>query len=226
MQFGLDVPTTEAYADPRVLAQLAEEAEQAGWNGFFVWDVLGGVDLWLALAAIALRTERITIGPMVLALARHRPWLAAKRLADLDHLSGGRVICTVGLGHTERDFTQFGEAGDPTIRAAKLDEGLAVMDGLWRAEQFSFAGSHYTLHDAAITPKPMQSPHIPLWVCGGWPRRGPFRRAAQWDGMCLMSVHATQQRRLSLEEFREAVAYVRAQRMSTYVRHGLAELFE
>src|SRR5690348_6238176 len=108
MKFALDVPTTGAYADARVLAQLATEAEAAGWDGFFIWDVLLGnkavIDPWIALTAIARATSSIKIGLLALPLPRHRPWLTALRLANLDQLSRGRVICITGLGHSERDF--------------------------------------------------------------------------------------------------------------------------
>ena len=81
MRFGLDVPTTGAYADPSLLAELAAEAEQAGWDGFFLWDVLfpagdpavPATDPWVALAAVAARTTRLRIGTMVTPLARQRP---------------------------------------------------------------------------------------------------------------------------------------------------------
>ena len=107
MKYGLDVPTTGEYADPRVLAQLASEAEAAGWDGFFLWDVLlGGADMmtavldpWIALTAVALNTTRIRIGTLATPLARERPWLAARRIANLDQASNGRVICVAGLGY-------------------------------------------------------------------------------------------------------------------------------
>lgn len=57
MKFGLDVPTTGIYADVRAQTTLAVEAEAAGWDGFFVWDVPSGIDPWLALTAIALQTS-------------------------------------------------------------------------------------------------------------------------------------------------------------------------
>jgi alkanesulfonate monooxygenase SsuD/methylene tetrahydromethanopterin reductase-like flavin-dependent oxidoreductase (luciferase family) len=216
MKFGLDVPTTGEYADARTLAQLAAEAEAAGWDGFFIWDVLLGdqpaIDPWIALTAIALQTTHIRIGLMVTPLARHRPWLVARRLANLDQLSQGRVVCTVGLGYNERDFAAFGEASDPTLRAAKLDESLAILAGLWTEENFSFAGEHYTLNEVTLRPKPVQSPRIPLWVAGGWPRRPPFRRAARWDGVSFKSVYHGERRWLTLDEFRDGVAYVQAQR--------------
>jgi alkanesulfonate monooxygenase SsuD/methylene tetrahydromethanopterin reductase-like flavin-dependent oxidoreductase (luciferase family) len=216
MKFGLDVPTTGEYADARVLAQLASEAEAAGWDGFFVWDVLSGeqpiIDPWIALTAIALQTTRIQIGFMILPLARHRPWLVAQRLANLDQLSNGRVICTVGLGHKAEQFTAFGERGDPATRASKLDEGLQILNGLWTQEPFSFAGEHYTLNGVTLQPKPIQSPRIPIWVAGGWPRRGPFRRAARWDGVAFKSVPHGGGRWLTLDEFRAGVAFVQGQR--------------
>ncbi len=134
MQFGLDVPTTGAYADARVQAQLACEAEAAGWDGFFLWDTLLGafaiIDPWIALTAIALHTSHIKIGLLALPLPRHRPWLVAGQLANLDQLSAGRVICTVGLGYSESIYTSFGEEGSAQVRAKKLDEGLQILTGL------------------------------------------------------------------------------------------------
>ena len=219
MQFGLDVPTTGAYADPQVLAQLAADAETAGWDGFFVWDVLGNqepatpvVDSWIALTAIALSTTRIKIGTMVTPLARHRPWLVARQFANLDHLSQGRVICTVGLGDSAQDFAAVGDASDPITRARRLDEGLTILDGLWTQDAFSFAGTHYTLDEIRLYPKPVQSPRIPLWVAGGWPRHAPFRRAARWDGVCFKSIHHETRKWLTLDDFRAGLAYVRAHR--------------
>jgi alkanesulfonate monooxygenase SsuD/methylene tetrahydromethanopterin reductase-like flavin-dependent oxidoreductase (luciferase family) len=177
LKFGLDVPTSGDYADARVLAQLATEAEAAGWDGFFIWDVLLGdqpvIDPWIALTAIALQTTRIKIGLMVIPLARHRPWLVARRLANLDRLSQGRVICTVGLGYDPQDFAAFDEESSPSVRSQKLDESLAILAGLWAEDRFSYAGKHFTLNQVTLHPKPFQSPRIPIWVAGGWPyRRG------------------------------------------------------
>ncbi|WIG58968.1 MAG: hypothetical protein OJF49_001715 [Ktedonobacterales bacterium] len=223
MRYGLDVPTTGDYADPRTLAALATDAEAAGWDGFFLWDVLLGdedtptpiLDPWIALTAIALRTTHIKIGLFVTPLARHRPWLVARRLANLDHLSAGRVICAAGLGHRERDFTAFGEAGDPAMRASELDEALTILSGLWTSDHFTFTGNHYTLSDVTLLPRPVQSPRIPLWIAGGWPHRAPFRRAARWDGVCLKSYHQQQRRPLSPADFRACLAYVRQQRTTS-----------
>lgn len=119
MKYGLDVAIHGEYADPKKLAGLAAEAEQAGWDGFFVQDslgLLGGqesvavVDPWIALAATAIQTKRIRLGAMVTALARRHPWQVARQTVSLDHLSRGRLIFGAGLGFEAREFTALGLA--------------------------------------------------------------------------------------------------------------------
>src|SRR5690242_6510057 len=68
------------------------------------------LDPWIALTALVLSTSTLTLGVLALPLARHQPWLTALRLANLDQASGGRIICVVGLGYSERDFAAFGQA--------------------------------------------------------------------------------------------------------------------
>jgi alkanesulfonate monooxygenase SsuD/methylene tetrahydromethanopterin reductase-like flavin-dependent oxidoreductase (luciferase family) len=220
MKYGLDIPTAGAYANPRVLADLAAEAEEAGWDGFFIWDILFAgdemttpvADPWIALAAIATRTQRIRIGAMLTPLPRRRPWQIARETVTLDHLSNGRLTFGAGLGYQALDFTPFGENYDLRVLAEQLDEGLEVVQGLWGGEAFSFQGKHYQLSDVTLLPKPVQSPRIPVWLAGGWPRRKPFRRAARWDGLYLMTVNQTTGKHLSPEEIREIAAYVNSYR--------------
>jgi probable F420-dependent oxidoreductase len=189
MYYGIDVPTSGEYADVRLLAQLAREAEEAGWDGFFVYDSIATdtpeplTDPWIALTAIALATSRLRFGTLVTPLARRRPWKLARETATLDHLSGGRLILGVGLGGGAREFDDLGEIAEPKRRAAMLDEALDVLAGLWGGEPFSYAGQHYQVHDAQFLPRPLQEPRIPIWVGGIWPTRAPFRRAARWDGV-------------------------------------------
>ena len=223
MRFGLDIPTAGDYADPRKLAELAADAEQAGWDGFFLWDLLLGgakmetpvVDPWIALAAIAMRTERIRIGVMLTPLPRRRPWQVARQAVALDHLSGGRLVFGAGLGYNARDFTPFGESFDPPVLAGKLDEALGVIAGLWSGQPVSHHGEHYQLDGVMLRPGPLQSPRIPVWLAGGWPRKKPFRRAARWDGVYLMTVNQTTGELLAPDEIREVVAYVNMHRTTT-----------
>jgi alkanesulfonate monooxygenase SsuD/methylene tetrahydromethanopterin reductase-like flavin-dependent oxidoreductase (luciferase family) len=192
MRFGLELAPWGDLADPRALAALARAAEASGWDGLFLWDSmvhdplgLPKADLSIALAAIAMATERIRFGPMVAALPRHRPWKVAREAVSLDHLSAGRFVLGVGLGDPSlEEFAWFGEAGlDHRTRAAMLDEGLAIVAGLWSGQPFGIQGEHYRLHEMTFLPTPVQKPRIPIWVGGWWPNRGPMRRAARWDGV-------------------------------------------
>ncbi len=216
MKFGLDVPTTGAYADALTLARLATEAESAGWDGFFIWDVLPSnnatIDPWIALTAITLQTLHLKIGLLATPLARHRPYLVAQRLANLDQLSQGRVICAVGLGYSEETFAAFHEETSHVIRAKKLDEGLEILAGLWTEDSFSYNGEYYALSSTTVLPKPVQSPRIPLWIAGGWPSRAPFRRAARWDGVALKSINVETHKWLTLDDFHACLTYMQKHR--------------
>ncbi len=216
MKYALDVSTAKSYSDPQVLADLAAEAEEAGWDGFFVWDAvfarppsLPMTDPWVALAAVATQTKHIRIGAMITPLARRRPWQVARATVSLDHLSKGRLIFGVGLGYQALDFEAFGEEADPKIRGEKLDEGLEVLTRLWTGKRVNFQGKHYQVKNVKYLPKPFQVPRIPIWVAGYWPNHKPFRRAAQWDGVLPGKVD---EQDLSPQELREIIAYVQAHR--------------
>jgi alkanesulfonate monooxygenase SsuD/methylene tetrahydromethanopterin reductase-like flavin-dependent oxidoreductase (luciferase family) len=219
MKYGLDISIAGEYSDPRTLADLAFEAEQAGWDGFFLWNVIFYADYpdvpivepSIALAAIAMKTQCMKIGILLTPLARRRPWIVARESSSLDHLSNGRLIFGAGLGYYSKDFTAFGEEYAPMIRAEKLEEGLEVLTGLWTGESFSFHGRHYQVNNVRLLPKPLQSPRIPIWIGGYWPNLRPFRRAARWDGLYSGTEKANGES-LTLEDFKEVVAYVRAQR--------------
>jgi len=179
------------YGDARTLSDLASLAEEAGWDGFFLWDTLhyqaeetAVCDPWIALAAIAMRTERIKIGTMVAAPTRRRPWKMARETSTLDHLSHGRLILGVGAGDgSDRGFTDFGEESDARKRAKLLDESLEILQGLWSGQPFSYSGEYYHIKEIVFLPPPVQMPRIPIWIGGFWPRKGPMSRAARFDGI-------------------------------------------
>jgi alkanesulfonate monooxygenase SsuD/methylene tetrahydromethanopterin reductase-like flavin-dependent oxidoreductase (luciferase family) len=212
MRFGLDVPTTGEFADARKLAALATEAEMAGWDGFFVWDIIFGggeepvADPWIALTAIALATSSMRIGTLATPLARHRPWLVARQVATLDQLSAGRMTVTAGLGHNPRDFAAFGEESAPAVRARALDEGLTVLGGLLAGET-TYQGERYSLGGVTLLPPPVQRPRPPIWLAGGWPIQAPFRRAARWDGALVKSWNQATKKPISAGEFGACVAF-------------------
>ena len=161
-----------------------------------------------------MRTQRMRIGALLTPLSRRRPWQVARETVAIDHLSNGRLVFGAGSGYQALDFTTFGEDYDLKVRAEKLDEGLEILQGLWSGEPYSFQGRHYQVNDAQMLPKPLQSPRIPIWLAGGWPKRKPLRRAARWDGIYLMTVNQVTGELLTLEEVREIVAYIRTYRES------------
>lgn len=190
MKFGLSLPQFEAFADIRRLADLAQEAEEVGWDGFFVWDHIlfddlwrPVVDPWIALAAIAVQTKTIKLGPMITPIARRRPWKLAREAISIDQVSDGRLIMGVGLGEPALwEFGFFGEETDAKLRARKLDEGLEIFQGLLSGEPFSYQGDFYNLEEMRFLPKPVQKPGVPIWVGGVWPNKRPIYRAAKYDG--------------------------------------------
>lgn len=221
MKYGLDVPTIGEYCDPQKLAELAVEAEAAGWDGFFVWDGLleiGGaddpiIDPWITLTAIAMKTRRIRFGAFMTPLVRGGPWQVARQATSVDRLSYGRLIFGAGLGSQELGSAPLGDISDPKFRAEKLDEGLAILDGLWSGDSFSFRGTYYQISDIKLAPKPIQSPRIPVWIGGAWPYRKAFRRAARWDGTYLMPRKMNGEQ-LTADDVRDIADFVKLQRQS------------
>jgi alkanesulfonate monooxygenase SsuD/methylene tetrahydromethanopterin reductase-like flavin-dependent oxidoreductase (luciferase family) len=168
-------------ADPRLLARLAADAEAAGFDGFFLWDHIvysaptrEVLDPWIAMAAIAMATERIVTGPLVTPLSRRRPHKLARETVTLDLLSGGRTVLGIGLGSDRHgELSPFGEVAEPREQARLLDDALAKLQDYW-------AG--------AFVPRPVQRPRIPIWAAARWPNRRPLRRAARLDGLFPVDV--------------------------------------
>src|ERR1700757_645334 len=109
-------------------------AEQSGWDGVFVWEAAYGVDAWTLLGAMAARTERVMLGPLLTPLPWRRPWKVASQVATLDQLSNGRAILCVGLGATETDLPDTGEETALQVRAEMLDEGIDLIRSLWEGQ--------------------------------------------------------------------------------------------
>ena len=131
-------------------------------------------DPWIAVAGMAARTRAGAAGDHGHPLARRRPWKVAREAVAVDALSGGRFTLGVGLGGgPNAEFAAFGEDPDPRARAERLDEGLAILDGLWSGEPFSFEGEHHRVIGAHFLPRAVQEPRIPVWVAGRWPNRRP-----------------------------------------------------
>ena len=212
---GLFLPPFDGLADPRVVADVAVEAEQAGWDGVFVWDhllyadpVREIADPWICCTAIAARTSRILLGPMVILLTRRRPEVLARQAVSLDRLSGGRLVLGFGLGDDGPvgELSRFGEETDPRVRAARLDEGLGLLGRLLSGSVVDHDGPHFTAREVAFRPPAVRPEGIPIWIGGRWPNRAPLRRAARHQGAFVIAVEEPE----NLVAVREVVAEARS----------------
>src|SRR5262249_58044096 len=142
---AVGVPNGGPFGDPRLLLDMAVAAEEAGWDGFFLWDHLlwpdpdGHVaDPTVVISAVAARTERIRIAIMVNSLARRRAAKVARETVTLDVLTAGRLIVGAGLGTLSSEFTAFGEAAYPPPRAARPDQFLHLAAALSTGRPVTF----------------------------------------------------------------------------------------
>jgi luciferase-like monooxygenase len=201
LRYGFVIPS----GDANEIVAMAREAEGAGWDGIFIPDCISietpdypatpWFDPWALLSAMAVQTSRIKLGTMLTAVPRRRPWKLARETMTIDHLSGGRLILPVGLGAL--DDVGFGKVGEPTdrkTRAELLDEGLDILTGLWSGKPFRYSGAHYTLDEMTFLPPTVQTPRIPIWVTGAWPREKSLARVLRYDGLLPDKIGATGER--------------------------------
>jgi alkanesulfonate monooxygenase SsuD/methylene tetrahydromethanopterin reductase-like flavin-dependent oxidoreductase (luciferase family) len=150
-------------------------AEEAGWDGVFVWEAAYGVDAWSLLSAMAARTSRVKLGTMLTPLPWRRPWKVASQVATLDQLSAGRAILAVGVGAVDTDLPDTGQVTGLRERAALMDEGIDLIRALWEGRG-EYQGEHYSYRtgriDLAQACQPVQDR-----ILSGWSRcgRGPSR---------------------------------------------------
>jgi alkanesulfonate monooxygenase SsuD/methylene tetrahydromethanopterin reductase-like flavin-dependent oxidoreductase (luciferase family) len=179
--------------DPLSMAELAAEAERAGWDAVLIEDYIAyqgeaetpTYDPWVSMAAMAVATDRILLGTCVTPVPRRRPWKLAAEAVTLDHLSRGRLVLGVGAGDTnDPGFAVVGEPAATTVRAELLDEGLELLAALWTGEPVHFTGRHYRVDGLRLAATPVQQPRIPIWIGGDVLLPGVRARVARWDGSC------------------------------------------
>lgn len=175
MRFGIYLSNIGSHSDPRTVVDLADEAEEAGWEALFVWDHLAFVwgmpsaDPWVVLSACAVRTSKLLLGTGVTPLPRRRVQNVAHAVATLDRLSGGRVVFGAGLGGNRGEFERFGEDYSRAGRIELLDDGLARLRGWLDGDEVD-----------GVSLKPAPERHIPIWIGGN--SADALERAARYDG--------------------------------------------
>ena len=214
MDIGLFVaPQEGASYDDQLRAALA--AERHGFDAFVRSDhylgfagarLPGPTDSWVTLAGLARETDRIQLGTMVSSATFRLPGPLAIAVAQVDVMSGGRVLLGLGAGWSEPEHLAYGIRYPPLgERFDRLEEQLQIILGLWTTavgETFDFTGRHYQLDASPALPKPMQQPHPPVVVGGTGARRTPALAARYADEFNLPPFQ-------SIEEIATAFARVR-----------------
>lgn len=193
MQLGLHLPTQGAVATREALATFARAAEERDVPSLWVSDHVvfprhatgqypGGrfphapdtpyLEPVGALTAAAMVTTKARLGASVFILGHRHPVVMAKLLSTIDVLSGGRLIVGVGVGWWKEELEILGVPFERRGRHA--DETLRAMKALWTEPNPRFEGEFFRFRDLGFAPKPVQTPHPPIWVGGSSP--GAFRR--------------------------------------------------
>lgn len=208
MRYGFVLPggTATQQLDQAIIA------DQAGWDGIFVWEAAYGEDPWALLSAMAMRTSHVRLGTLLTPLPWRRPWKLACQVATLDQLSGGRAILALGLGAVDPALGSVGEETDRKVRAERLDEGIDLIAGLW-AGDLTYSGKHYNVdlavrQDMAGLVLPVQKPRPPIWVVAAWPRPKSMRRALRCDGILPMCLTETEWRETEPRDIGEMLRWL------------------
>ena len=170
------------------LLDLCRHAEATGWDGIWFADhfmpntpaMTGPTsEAWTTLAALAASVPRVRIGPLVTGNTYRHPAVLAKMAANVDMISGGRLILGLGAGWQENEHSAYGIPFSTVGgRLCRLEEACQVVTGLLTNERTTFAGRYYQLENAPLEPKPVQA-KLPLLIGGGG-ERVTMRIAAQY----------------------------------------------
>jgi alkanesulfonate monooxygenase SsuD/methylene tetrahydromethanopterin reductase-like flavin-dependent oxidoreductase (luciferase family) len=162
------------------------EVERLGFDSFWLGDhtTFSRTDCWTALAVLARETERVRLGPLVSCVYYRSPALLARQAADVDQVSGGRLVLGLGIGDIPKEFTQLG-LGDPSLRERDkaLVETIQFVSALWRGETVTMHGSYVHADETKLGSLPVQEPYVPILIAGGGERR-TLRRVAQHADAC------------------------------------------
>jgi F420-dependent oxidoreductase-like protein len=186
MIFGTFVPQgwkmeLAGIADPQdkwaKAIEIAVLAEELGYDSVWVYDHFHNVpvpahetmfECWTTLAAISQRTSRVRLGQMVGCALYRNPGLLAKITSNIDVMSGGRLDWGIGAGWYDGEFKAYDyEYPSASDRIRMMRETVEIVKRMWTEPDATFEGRHFSVHGAQCDPKPVQSPHPPIWIGGG-----------------------------------------------------------
>jgi alkanesulfonate monooxygenase SsuD/methylene tetrahydromethanopterin reductase-like flavin-dependent oxidoreductase (luciferase family) len=204
VRFGLFGGSRGEWSALRDFVQMAEDL---GFDGYWLGDhpVRQPGDCWTQLAALAVSTTRIRLGPLVSCVAYRPPALLARMAADVDRLSGGRLVLGLGIGSITEEFAMLGLPVAPARdRWAALAETVEIVQGLWRGEPVTYEGRHYRLQAAQMPGGPVQQPRVPLLIAGGG--RSGLPLIARYADAANLGPHSTTGGAVSAADVRTKLA--------------------
>src|SRR5574341_1401769 len=168
MKFGI-IPVEAAQAYSESLRQV-ELAESLGFDSVWLEEHHGTHGHYhpsplIFLAGYATRTERVRLGTNIAILPLYHPVRLAEDVAQLDVMSGGRVVVGAAIGYRPEEFAAFQTPMED--RGKQFVEMLRLIKRLWSEDSVSFDSERYPLHEFSLEPHPVQQPHPPLYL-GGW----------------------------------------------------------
>jgi len=177
--FGMSLPhRSPDQIGMATVKAVARRAETLGFRDLWVTentlDEVSSFDPISLLTYAASVTTTIRVGASVVVLAIHSPLMVAHQWATLDYVSGGRAVLGVGLGR-DHHYRQFEVPQEGKV--ARFREEVTLIKALWTQEKTTFHGRFYNLDDEMMQPKPVQKPHLPLWMGVGHPNA--VRRTAE-----------------------------------------------
>ncbi|HEY5652022.1 MAG TPA: LLM class F420-dependent oxidoreductase [Acidimicrobiia bacterium] len=168
------VPVEEQW--PTML-KAAHRIEDLGYETAWVYDHFHTVphatqeptyECWTLMAALAASTSRVRLGQMCTCNSYRNPAHLAKVASSVDVISGGRLEFAIGAGWYVEEYLAYGyEYPRDGVRLAQLDEAVQIIKKMWTDDEATFEGKHYSVRGAINRPKPLQSPHPPMWIAGG-----------------------------------------------------------
>jgi F420-dependent oxidoreductase-like protein len=159
------------------MTRVARSIEETGFDSLWVYDHFHTVpartqevtyEAWTLMASLAAVTSTVRLGQMCTCNTYRPPSYLAKVAASIDVISGGRLEMGIGAGWYEHEHDGYGYPFlEPAPRIKMLEEGVEIMKAMWTEQVVHYKGRYYQLEGAICQPKPIQTPHIPLWVAGG-----------------------------------------------------------
>lgn len=169
---------------------IVQKMETQGYDAYYAYDhPEANTDCWTSLAALAASTSTIRLGTMVDCIYYRSPYMLARQAADVDRLSGGRLLLGLGIGDNVPEFEQMGIPFPPTkTRLQGMEETIRILRGLWSESPFTFEGEQWSVSSTADFAPPMQKPYVPIVLAGGG-EKVTLRQVAQYADASNMGAH-------------------------------------